>query len=185
MRSLACFQTHPHNNFSPSNSLNPPTIFKELFMILKKILLSLGLISGLMLSGKSSAQQAPQGPFSDYNQLISAWQQFDVSGAGFVYIDNVLVFQREGFGPAASGYYYDCAAEGLIRSTPCPENGPFRSISAIKTYWSRWAAATTTATYIFVNNQQVYSFPDGFGPAFSKNYVYCANRGAYMVNCSR
>jgi hypothetical protein len=154
-------------------------------VIIKNILLVLGLAACLLFSGKSEAQQVPQGPFRDYNQLISTWQQFDVNGAGYAYLDNRLVFQREGFGPAAIGYYYDCTAEGLIRIGRCPENGPFSSITAIKTYWSRWAAATVTATYIYVNNQLVYSYPDGFGPAMTKNYVYCANRRAYLVNCSQ
>jgi hypothetical protein len=153
--------------------------------MMKNILLILSLAAGLLLSGKSQAQQVPQGPFNDYNQLISAWQQFDVSGAGYAYIDNQLVFQREGFGPAAVGYYYNCVAEGLIRLGRCPENGPFRSISAIRNYWSRWANATTTATYIYVNNQLAYTFSDGFGPAMVKYYVYCPNRSAYMVNCSQ
>jgi hypothetical protein len=157
----------------------------ENHLVMKHILLALTLVASLLLSGKSQAQTIPQGPFSDYNQLIATWQQFDVSGAGYAYIDNQLVFQREGFGPAAVGYYYDCPAEGLIRIGRCPENGPFSSVNAIKTYWSRWAAATVTATYIFVNNQQVYSYPDGFGPAMSKNYVYCASRRAYMVNCNQ
>lgn len=153
--------------------------------MIKPILLALGLVVSLLFSGKSAAQTAPQGPFNDYNQLIAAWQQFDVSGAGFAYIDNVLVFEREGFGPAAAGYYYNCAAEALIRSTRCPENGPFRSINAIRAYWSRWASATVSATVIYVNNQEVYNYPDGFGPAMVKSYVYCANRGAYMVNCNQ
>ncbi len=153
--------------------------------MMKKVLLSLGMIAGLMLSGKSQAQQVPQGPFSDYSQLISTWQQFDISGAGYAYIDNQLVFQREGFGPAAVGYYYDCPAEALIQMGRCPENGPFSSINAIRTYWSRWASATVSATTIYVNNQLVYSYPDGFGPAMVKSYVYCANRRAYMVNCSQ
>ena len=154
-------------------------------MIIKNILLMLVLTASLLLSGKSEAQQVPQGPFNNYNQLISAWQQFDVYGAARVYQDNQLVFQREGFGPAAVGYYYGCAAEGLIRINRCPENGPLSSIGAIQSYWSRWASATVSATYIYVNNQLVYSYPDGFGPAMTKNYVYCANRSAYMVNCNQ
>jgi hypothetical protein len=153
--------------------------------MIKNILLMLCLAASLLVSGKSQAQQVPQGPFNDYNQLISAWQQFDVSGAGYAYIDNQLVFQREGFGPAAVGYYANCAAEGLIRINRCPENGPFSSVNAIRTYWSRWASATVTATFIYVNNQLVYSYSDGFGPAMTKNYVYCASRRAYMVNCSQ
>ncbi len=152
-------------------------------MMVKKILLLLGLAFGLLVSGKSHAQQIPQGPFRDVNRLITAWQQFDVNGAGYAYIDNQLVFQREGFGPAAVGYYRNCVAEGMIRLSACPENGPFSSISAIQTYWSRWAASTVTATYIYVNNQLVYQYPDGFGPALVKSYVYCSNRRAYLVNC--
>lgn len=153
--------------------------------MMKNILLILGLATSLLFSAKSEAQQVPQGPFNDHNQLIAAWQQFDVYGAGFVYQDNQLVFQREGFGPAAVGYYYSCVAEGLIRINRCPENGPFSSIAAIQAYWSRWATATVSATRITVNNQLVYSYTDGFGPAMAKNYVYCANRGAYMVNCNQ
>ncbi len=153
--------------------------------MMKNILLTLGLSIGLLLSGKSEAQQIPQGPFNDYNQLIAAWQQFDVYGAGRAYQDNQLVFQREGFGPAAVGYYYGCPAEALIRINRCPENGPFSSIGAIQSYWSTWASATVSATRITVNNQLVYSYTDGFGPAMTKNYVYCANRGAYMVDCNQ
>lgn len=151
--------------------------------MIKKSLFMLALAVSLLFSGKSQAQQVPQGPFNDYSQLIAAWQQFDTSGAARVFQDNQLVFQREGFGPAAVGYYYGCAAEGLIRINRCPENGPFYSIGAIQAYWSQWAAATVTATRITVNSQLVYSYTDGFGPAMVKNYVYCANRGAYMVNC--
>ena len=151
--------------------------------MIKKSLFMLALAASLLFSGKSQAQQIPQGPFNDYSQLIAAWQQFDTSGAARVYQDNQLVFQREGFGPAAVGFYYGCAAEGLIRINRCPENGPFYSIGAIQSYWSQWASATVNATRITVNSQLVYSYTDGFGPAMVKNYVYCANRGAYMVNC--
>ena len=70
---------------------------------MKKILLMLAMTASLLFSGKSEAQQVPQGSFNNYNQLISAWQQFDVYGAARVYQDNQLVFQREGFGPAAVG----------------------------------------------------------------------------------
>ncbi len=154
-------------------------------MMMKNMLLMVALASSLIFVGKSEAQQAPQGPFQEYNELIAAWQQFDVSGAGYAYLDNSLVFQREGFGPAAVGHYYSCHAEGLIRIGGCAENGPFGSLSAIQTYWSRWASATVTATFIYVNNQLVYSYSDGFGPAMTKNYVYCASRRAYMVNCSQ
>jgi hypothetical protein len=153
--------------------------------MMKNILLMLVLASSLLFSGKSTAQQIPQGPFNDYSQLIATWQQFDVSGAGYVYLDNQLVFQREGFGPAAVGYYSSCHAEGLIRLGRCPENGPFRSITALRNYWSRWASATVTATYIYVGNQLTYTYSDGFGPAMVKYYVYCPSRNGYMVDCSQ
>ncbi len=151
--------------------------------MMKHILLTLGLLAGMVFSGKSNAQQIPQGPFQDYNQLISAWQQFDIYGAGRASIDGELVFQREGFGPAAVGFYSSCFAEGLIRLGECPENGPFGSVGEISAYWSQWADATVTATYIYVNNQLVYQYADGFGPALAKYYVYCPNRGGYMTNC--
>ncbi len=153
--------------------------------MIKHSLLLLALLASLLFSGKSAAQQVPQGPFTDYRQLIAAWQQFDIYGAGRAFQDGQLIFQREGFGPAAIGYYYGCPAEGLIRINRCPENGPFYSIGAIQSYWSQWAAASVTATRITVNNQLVYTFTDGFGPAMTKNYVYCTNRGAYMVNCNQ
>lgn len=152
-------------------------------MFMKKILLIIGLCVALIFSAKADAQVVPQGPFQNQSALIAMWQQFDPSGAAYVYLDGQLVFQRGGFGPAASGRYFTCPGGSVIR-TSCPQNGPFSDVNAIVGYWSPWAASTVSATYIYVDNQLVYQFPDGFGPAMLKHYVYCPNRGGYMTNCS-
>lgn len=152
-------------------------------MFMKKILLMIGLSMMLVFSGRAEAQVIPQGPFQSKTQLISAWQNFDPYGAAFVTLDGRQVFQREGFGPAASGTYFTCPGGSTIRLN-CPQNGPFKDVNAIVSYWSPWAASTVSATFIYVNNQLVYQFSDGFGPAMVKYYVYCSNRGGYMTNCS-
>jgi hypothetical protein len=153
-------------------------------MILKKILLSLGMIASLMLSGKSHAQQIPQGPFQNVSAVIAAWTQFSAPIASYAYVDGQLVYQRSGFGPAAVGRYFTCPSDNVIRMN-CPQEGPFQSVNAIVSYWSSWNVTYPRSTTITVDGSQVYYFA-GFGPGFGLNYRYCANRpgGGYMTNCA-
>jgi hypothetical protein len=153
--------------------------------MLKKILLSLGLLLTATFSQYASAQAYPAGPFQNRSQLISAWQQFynTYIAASSVTLDGVIVFSSQGFGPPANGRYYVCPGDGLIRQA-CPPEGPFSSVNHITEYWSQWATSTVSATYISVNGQPVYQFRDGFGPAMVKFYSFCWNRGGvYMTNC--
>ena len=151
-------------------------------MLLKKILLTIGLAAGLLLSGRSHAQAIPEGPFQNVAEVVATWTQFAPFVSATVAVDGQIVFTRSGGAPAAGGWYFTCPSDGLIRLN-CPTEGPFQSTSAIIAYWSQ--TSTNGATlYVFVDGSLVY-YRFGFGPGLSKNYVYCPKRagGGYMTNC--
>jgi hypothetical protein len=147
------------------------TIFSTLLML-----------GALLFGGRAEAQQIPQGPFQDVPSLVQAWQQFDPAGAGYVYVNGTLVFSRFGFGPAASGRYFICPQDSLIKLN-CPAQGPFQNSQAIINYWRQ--ADPWGATYLYLNGQLI-EYRMGFGPANVQFYVTCNNRpgGGLMTNCN-
>lgn len=140
------------------------------------------LLAASTFGASAQAQQIPQGPFTGVPDLVQTWQQFDPWGAGFAYVDGTLVFQRMGFGPAASGRYFICPQDAMIRMN-CPAEGPFQTSQAIIDYWRQ--ADPWGATYLYLNGQLIEQ-RFGFGPANVKFYVTCSNRpgGGFMTNCS-
>lgn len=151
-------------------------------MIRKTLIPGLVLLGALLFGGRAQAQQIPEGPFANVQSLVQTWQQFDPWGAGYAYVDGTLVFQRSGFGPAASGWYFVCPQDALIRLN-CPAEGPFRSGQAIIDYWrdtDPWGAMS-----LYLNGQLIYS-QFGFGPANVQYYTTCSNRpgGGFMTNCN-
>lgn len=150
-------------------------------MLIKKILATLGLLAATTLSGKSYAQQIPEGPFQSVNDLVVQWQQFAPSVAASAFVDGQLVFSRGGFGPPASGLYFVCPQDALIRMN-CPSEGPFQSASAIIAYWRQVNPAG--ATYLYLDGVLIEA-RRGFGPALGRSYTTCYNRpgGGIMTNC--
>lgn len=151
-------------------------------MSIKKMLLAVGLAIGLMLSGRASAQEIPQGPFLNGKHLANAWLSFVPSQAATVYLDGQVVFTRSGGGPAVGGWYFTCPSDTYVR-TNCPTEGPFLNISSLIDYWSQFAPSN--AAYIYLDNQLVY-YRSGFGPAVVRYFYTCYSRpgGGLMTNCS-
>lgn len=152
-------------------------------MLLKKILLTIGLAAGLIFSGHSHAQAAPEGPFQNVDEVIAAWTQYVPFLSATVAVDGQTVYKRSGGGPARGGWYYTCPSDGLIRMN-CPTEGPFQNTNTIIDYWSQTSTGGA-ALYIFVDGSLVYQ-RFGFGPGTGKSYVFCPKRpgGGYMTNCS-
>jgi hypothetical protein len=150
-------------------------------MLMKKILVTTGLLTALMLSGKSHAQQIPEGPFQSINDLIVTWDQFAPYVAAYVFVDGQLVYQRRGFGPAASKRYFICPQDATI-SVNCPSEGPFQSASAIISYWRQVAPQVATSLYL---DGVLIESRGGFGPALARYYITCHKRagGGLMTNC--
>lgn len=152
-------------------------------MSLKHALLALGLAASALLSSPDAqAQQIPEGPFQSEAHLVAQWRLFDPWGAGYAYLDGRLVFQRMGFGPAASGRYFTCPQDTQIRLN-CPAEGPFQTTQAIIDYWR--GADPWGAMYLYLNGQLIYS-QFGFGPANVQQYTTCTSRpgGGFMTNCN-
>jgi hypothetical protein len=154
--------------------------------MIKKILLAISLLVVAAFSQSASAQSLSNGPFASRNALLTHAQSFYAQTSVYtrVHLDGILIYDSgDGFGPAEEKSYFTCPGTRQIR-TRCVQEGPFASIMDITEYWHTWARSTVTATYIDFNNQRIYEFSDGFGPAMHKNYVYCPNRGGFMTNCS-
>jgi hypothetical protein len=69
--------------------------------MLKKLILSLGLLLAATLPYQANAQ-VPAGPFQNQSELVAAWQQlYDTYRvASHATLDGVSVFRKSGFGPA-------------------------------------------------------------------------------------
>ena len=114
-------------------------------MIRNIVFPALLLLGALLFGGGDEAQRIPQGLSQNAQSLVQAWQQFDPSGARYAYVNGTRVLQRYGFGPAATGRYFVCPQDSLIK-LDCPAQGPFQRARAIIAYWRQ--ADPWGATYL-------------------------------------
>jgi hypothetical protein len=153
---------------------------------MKNILLTIGLIFGVLLSQIANAQAVDEGPFANAQALTSHWlaKAGTPSQYGIVRLEGQVIYSvRGGFGAPRTVYYFYCG-NGLIYKI-CPPNGPFGSSYELDYYWRTWASTRNVSIYIYLNGNLLFSKNTGFGPPQIHHYVSCANRGGgLMTNCS-